>query len=205
MSRVTIESSLTSESLRARDRPVRHAPALTSIGEIPETFWAPSISRTDHRRASSSLLLRNAECNRLSVWNAAVGRTERNVVAKNIALRYIVVGIRPAVSTSEMAEQRVTSAGKRRSWPRMTRGPSGDRDGRSGCLTRRRASHSGSPKSAWRLTRVAGGLRSIEASARSHEDVSVRAQNVLKGLAVEITGEQPPKETWSPPRNCFSR
>ena len=30
--------------------------------------------------------------------------------------------------------------------------------------------------------------------------LSVRAQNVLKELAVELTGEQPPKGTWSPSR-----
>ncbi|WP_339036246.1 hypothetical protein WHZ78_01910 [Bradyrhizobium symbiodeficiens] len=30
------------------------------------------------------------------------------------------------------------------------------------------------------------------------QKLSVRAQNVLKELAVELTGEQPPKGTWSP-------
>ena len=33
--------------------------------------------------------------------------------------------------------------------------------------------------------------------------LSVRAQNVLKELAVELIGEQPPKGTWSPPRKLL--
>ncbi|OAF17282.1 hypothetical protein AXW67_10550 [Bradyrhizobium neotropicale] len=33
--------------------------------------------------------------------------------------------------------------------------------------------------------------------------LSVRAQNVLKELAVELTGEQPPKGTWSPSRELL--
>jgi hypothetical protein len=33
--------------------------------------------------------------------------------------------------------------------------------------------------------------------------LSVRAQNVLKELAVELTGEQPPKGTWSPSRDLL--
>ncbi|WP_426410265.1 hypothetical protein [Bradyrhizobium ganzhouense] len=33
--------------------------------------------------------------------------------------------------------------------------------------------------------------------------LSVRAQNVLKELAVELTGEQPPKGSWSPSRDLL--
>ena len=33
--------------------------------------------------------------------------------------------------------------------------------------------------------------------------LSVRAQNVLKELAVELTGEQPPKGAWSPSRELL--
>ncbi|OKO86569.1 hypothetical protein AC630_02660 [Bradyrhizobium sp. AS23.2] len=33
--------------------------------------------------------------------------------------------------------------------------------------------------------------------------LSVRAQNVLKELAVELAGEQPPKGTWSPSRELL--
>jgi hypothetical protein len=33
--------------------------------------------------------------------------------------------------------------------------------------------------------------------------LSVRAQNVLKELAFELTGEQPPKGTWAPPRELL--
>ena len=33
--------------------------------------------------------------------------------------------------------------------------------------------------------------------------LSVRAQNVLKELAVELTGEQPPKGAWVPPRELL--
>jgi hypothetical protein len=33
--------------------------------------------------------------------------------------------------------------------------------------------------------------------------LSVRAQNVLKELAVELTGEQPPKGTWTPSRELL--
>ncbi|PSO19448.1 hypothetical protein C7G42_14410 [Bradyrhizobium sp. MOS003] len=35
------------------------------------------------------------------------------------------------------------------------------------------------------------------------QKLSVRAQNVLKELAVELTGEQPPKGTWSPTRELL--
>ena len=35
------------------------------------------------------------------------------------------------------------------------------------------------------------------------QNLSVRAQNVLKELAVELTGEQPPKGTWTPPRELL--
>ena len=35
------------------------------------------------------------------------------------------------------------------------------------------------------------------------QKLSVRAQNVLKELAVEVTGEQPPKGTWSPSRELL--
>ena len=35
------------------------------------------------------------------------------------------------------------------------------------------------------------------------QKLSVRAQNVLKELAVELTGEQPPKGTWTPPRELL--
>jgi hypothetical protein len=33
--------------------------------------------------------------------------------------------------------------------------------------------------------------------------LSVRAQNVLKELATEVTGEQPPKGPWAPPRELL--
>ena len=33
--------------------------------------------------------------------------------------------------------------------------------------------------------------------------LSVRAQNVLKELAVELIGEQPPRGSWSPPRKLL--
>lgn len=35
------------------------------------------------------------------------------------------------------------------------------------------------------------------------QKLSVRAQNVLKELAVELTSEQPPKGTWSPSRELL--
>jgi hypothetical protein len=37
----------------------------------------------------------------------------------------------------------------------------------------------------------------------SPKRLSVRAQNVLKELAVELTGEQPPKGTWVPSRELL--
>jgi hypothetical protein len=57
--------------------------------------------------------------------------------------------------------------------------------------------------------RLAGQRRPAVGSAQAKrapgpmQKLSVRAQNVLKELAVELTGEQPPKGTWTPPRELL--
>lgn len=48
----------------------------------------------------------------------------------------------------------------------------------------------------------AGALKAKRAPGPMKK-LSVRAQNVLKELAVELTGEQPPKGTWSPSRELL--
>jgi hypothetical protein len=110
----------------------------------------------------------------------------------------------------EMARQTTTArARKRRTWPREIELLGGDGDGQ-------RASHqSGDPlRTPTDLrdrpaARSAKGKRPGQSSPVSAlaptpmKTLSVRAQNVLKELAVELTGEQPPKGQWAPPRELL--
>lgn len=58
-------------------------------------------------------------------------------------------------------------------------------------------------------SRLAGRVVTLAGSAQAQpapgamKTLSVRAQNVLKELAFELTGEQPPKGTWAPPRELL--
>lgn len=47
------------------------------------------------------------------------------------------------------------------------------------------------------------GIDARTGRTRSRKALSVRAQNVLKELAVELTGEQPPKGSWAPSRELL--
>jgi len=46
-------------------------------------------------------------------------------------------------------------------------------------------------------------LKDVSATRGQREVLSVRAQNVLKELAVELTGKCPPKGTWVPPDDAL--
>ncbi|MDD1529992.1 hypothetical protein C7U92_21395 [Bradyrhizobium sp. WBOS7] len=66
------------------------------------------------------------------------------------------------------------------------------------------ASHSAEPRNrpVGRHGLVAGVVHS-KREPGPMQKLSVRAQNVLKELAVELTGEQPPKGAWSPSRKLL--
>jgi hypothetical protein len=49
----------------------------------------------------------------------------------------------------------------------------------------------------------AAGSVQVKRAPGPMKTLSVRAQNVLKELAVELTGEQPPKGKWSPSRELL--
>ncbi|WP_271589710.1 hypothetical protein [Bradyrhizobium sp. CCBAU 53415] len=100
-------------------------------------------------------------------------------------------------------------ARKRRPWPQQAeRGeaawPAGEDD------DARAAPQSGdAPRTSKKRKRSAGQRRPAIGSVQAErapgpmQKVSMRAQNVLKELAVELTGEQPPKGTWSPSRELL--
>ncbi|WP_439393386.1 hypothetical protein ACRQ5Q_29270 [Bradyrhizobium sp. PMVTL-01] len=98
-----------------------------------------------------------------------------------------------AVESEMMRQTTTASAVKQRSWSRrpeqrdasLSAGAAGDQHvpTRSG-----KASHEPRERPA----------REREPSPTSTKRLSVRAQNVLKELAVEVIGEQPPKGDWSP-------
>jgi hypothetical protein len=103
----------------------------------------------------------------------------------------------------------VAGARKRRSWPREAErqdvvrpaGEAGDQ---------RAAPQSGDaprmPEPRNRQTGERGpavGTAHAKRAPVPMKRLSVRAQNVLKELAVELTGEQPPKGNWSPSRELL--
>jgi hypothetical protein len=106
----------------------------------------------------------------------------------------------------EMARQTTTArARKRRSWSREAELLADDEDSQ-------RASHQSddslrSPTKPRDLpdARLVKGKRLSQSSPAPipMKTLSVRAQNVLKELAVELTGEQPPKGPWSPSRELL--
>ncbi|MBR0776958.1 hypothetical protein JQ625_19145 [Bradyrhizobium diazoefficiens] len=79
----------------------------------------------------------------------------------------------------------VASVGKRRSWPQETERQETERQEAA-----RPAGRRGAPVGSTHAKRAPGPMKKL----------SVRAQNVLKELAVELTGEQPPKGNWAPSR-----
>jgi hypothetical protein len=100
----------------------------------------------------------------------------------------------PTGSADEMTRQtRAAGAGNRQSSPREPERPAGNGDGQRTTEARNRpAGRRASPAS--------GQSRRAGDSAKA---LSVRAQNVLKELAVELTGDQPPKGAWAPSRDLL--
>ena len=111
----------------------------------------------------------------------------------------------PPATTGEMDRQTsVTSAGKRHSGPQRAKTPAVDgecpRPAQSGGESARVSD--GRNRDAAR--RIAGPVPGQPKLAPGPmRTLSVRAQNVLKELAVELTGEQPPKGTWAPSRELL--
>lgn len=108
-----------------------------------------------------------------------------------------------------MARQRtVAGLRKRRSWPQQADRPEaawpaeGDDQG----ATPQFGEASRTPEPRNRSTGERGpAVGSVQAKRAPvpMKRLSVRAQNVLKELAVELTGEQPPKGNWSPSRELL--
>jgi hypothetical protein len=55
----------------------------------------------------------------------------------------------------------------------------------------------------WQETAVNGA--SAAAPAAKPTELSIRAENVLKELALELTGETPPKGRWTPPHELLRK
>ncbi|WP_354230807.1 hypothetical protein [Bradyrhizobium sp. F1.4.3] len=97
----------------------------------------------------------------------------------------------------------MTSARKRQSWPQEA-----ERQAAEGADPRAAPQPDASPMSEPR-NRPAGwrgppaGTVQVKRAPGPMKTLSVRAQNVLKELAVELTGEQPPKGKWSPSRELL--
>lgn len=112
-------------------------------------------------------------------------------------------------SASEMARQ-VTVAGarKRRSWPQEVERQEPARPAVEGSDAR--APQAGDASRPLEPRNRSNGQRgpavgSVQAKRAPGpmQKLSVRAQNVLKELAVELTGEHPPKGTWAPSRELL--
>lgn len=102
----------------------------------------------------------------------------------------------------------MAGARKRRSWPqeeeRQEAAWSGEGNDQRATPQSGEASCMPEPRN-----RPTGGREPAIGSARAKrapapmKRLSVRAQNVLKELAVELTGEQPPRGNWSPSRDLL--
>jgi hypothetical protein len=102
----------------------------------------------------------------------------------------------------------VAGARKRRSWPQEAERPEAawpaEGDDQRATPQPGEASRTSEPRN-----RPAGERRPAIGSVPAKrapapmKRLSVRAQNVLKELAVELTGEQPPKGDWSPSRELL--
>ncbi len=98
--------------------------------------------------------------------------------------------MRLAGSAREMARQTtVAGARKRRSWPQEAERPEAAWPAEGNRPTGERGPAIGSAQA--------------KRAPVPMKRLSVRAQNVLKELAVELTGEQPPKGNWSPSRDLL--
>ncbi|MET4071012.1 hypothetical protein ABID58_005822 [Bradyrhizobium sp. S3.2.6] len=102
----------------------------------------------------------------------------------------------------------VAGARKRRSWPREAERPEAAWPAEGN--DQRATPQSGEPsRTSEPRNRPAGergpavGSVPAKRAPAPMKRLSVRAQNVLKELAVELTGEQPPKGDWSPSRELL--
>jgi len=98
----------------------------------------------------------------------------------------------------------VAGARKRQSWPQETERPAADGGDQRAAQQSDDASRVSESRNraAVRREPPVGAVQTKRAPGPMKK-LSVRAQNVLKELAVEITGEQPPKGTWSPSREML--
>jgi hypothetical protein len=100
----------------------------------------------------------------------------------------------------------VASVGKRRTWPQETERQEAAWPAVEGTDQRAAPQSDEAPRVAEPRARPAGRRGAPVDSAQAKrapgpmKKLSVRAQNVLKELAVELTGEQPPKGNWAPSR-----
>ena len=107
--------------------------------------------------------------------------------------------------------RRMTVAGarKRRSWPQEAERQEAAWPAEDGNDQRLVPQSGDGPRLSEPRSRSAGQRGPALGSAQAKrtpvpmQRLSVRAQNVLKELAVELTGEQPPKGTWSPSRELL--
>ena len=106
-----------------------------------------------------------------------------------------------------MARQtRVASVRKRRSWPQEAERQEAAWPAGEGTDQRAATQSDEAPRIAESRARPAGPRGAPVGSVHAKrapgpmKKLSVRAQNVLKELAVELTGEQPPKGNWAPSR-----
>ncbi|WP_245328522.1 hypothetical protein [Bradyrhizobium sp.] len=107
----------------------------------------------------------------------------------------------------------MASARKRRSWPQEAERPeaawpAGEGSDQRAAPQSGDASRVSEPcsRSAGRRGPVVGSVQAKVQAKRAPgpmQKLSVRAQNVLKELAVELTGEQPPKGNWLPSRELL--
>ncbi|MGY3236542.1 hypothetical protein ACVMAJ_003432 [Bradyrhizobium sp. USDA 4448] len=103
----------------------------------------------------------------------------------------------------------VAGADKRRSWPQEAERQEAARPSGEGGDQRVPSQSGDAPRLSEprnRPTRERGpAVGSVQAkrAPAPMKRLSVRAQNVLKELAVELTGEQPPKGNWSPSRELL--
>lgn len=115
-----------------------------------------------------------------------------------------------AGSAREMARQ-TTVAGtpKRQSWPREAERqeaawPAAETNDQRAAPQPGDASRTPEPRNRASGERgPAIGADHAKRAPAPMKRLSVRAQNVLKELAVELTGEQPPKGSWSPSRELL--
>lgn len=96
----------------------------------------------------------------------------------------------------------MAGGGKRRSGPRQARFSTSDGDGQRVALRRGDALGMSEVRpSGWRVSAAVSSQS--RPTSLGMKPLSVRAQNVLKELAAELIGEQPPKGTWSPSRKLL--